>query len=324
MKSLFILSLLLIGAFSFVLQDTLTRDLFHQWKQVHSRTYNSPLEEEFRFQTFLQNYQAIFSFNNEQNDVTLALNDFADLTDEEFTRLYTGTFPSKGYGEIKKYDVKDLPASFDWREKGAVTPVKNQGMCGSCWTFSATGALEGLYFINNSKLISFSEQNIVDCAVKDHGCNGGWSIDAMSYAAENGIQTEEDYPYVGKNQNCSHDASKAIKVNSGYYNVTPKDPEQLKAAVVGQPVSVGIQANQLVFKFFKGGVIKSMCTTLINHAVLVVGYDVIKGTEAFIVKNSWGPKWGVDGYVYISTDGSANHGKGVCGILMMPSVPYKD
>jgi len=324
MKLLLILSLIFIGTFSSTLQDTLFRDLFHQWKQAHNKLYTSPQEEEFRFQVFFQNYQDILAFNSEQSDVTLGLNHFADLTSDEFTSLYTGAFPTEGHGKIKEFDIKDLPTSVDWRTKGAVTPVKNQGTCGSCWTFSSTGALEGLYFINNSKLISFSEQNLVDCVTEGHGCGGGWTMYAMNYTAENGIETEDDYPYAGVNQKCAFDPSKAINVNSGYYNVTPKSVDQLKAAIVNQPVSVGIQANNLVFQFYKGGVIKRLCTTIINHAVLAVGYDIIQGTEAFIVKNSWGPSWGVNGYVYISTDGTANHGKGVCGILMVPSIPYKD
>ena len=324
MKSLAILSLIIVGAFCSTFQDMLFKDVFQQWKQAHGKIYKSAQEEEYRFKTFLQNYKSILAYNAEQDDVTLGLNLFADLTSEEFSRRYTGTLPSKGQGEIKKYEAKDLPASFDWRTKGAVTPVKNQGSCGSCWTFSTTGALEGLYYINSSKLVSLSEQNLVDCVTEDFGCGGGWPIDAMTYAAQNGIETETDYPYAGVNQKCAHDASKAIVVNSGYYNVTPNDVDQLKAAIVGQPVSVCIQANQLVFQFYRGGVIKKLCGATIDHAVLAVGYDNIKGTDAFIVKNSWGGSWGAEGYVYISTDGSANSGKGVCGILSMAAIPYKN
>jgi len=252
------------------------------------------------------------------------LNHFADLTSEEFGKTYTGTIPKPGSGFIRKFDANDLPDSFDWRTKGAVTPVKNQGACGSCWAFSSTGALEGLYFIQNSKLVSLSEQNFVDCVVEDFGCGGGWPIDAFTYSWKKGIELEENYPYKATNQKCTFNQSRALHINTGYFNVTPNSIPELKAAIVQQPISVCIQANQLVFQFYKGGVIKKACGASIDHAVLAVGYGDIKGTEAFIVKNSWGPKWGADGYVYISTDPKLNDGKGVCGILTMAAAPFKN
>jgi len=170
-----------------------------------------------------------------------------------------------------------------------------------------------------------SEQNLIDCVTADMGCDGGLMSDAFSYTAmAGGIDTEADYPYQGKNGNCSFDQTKAVNANSGYYNVTPKSLDQMKAAIVGQPVSVAIQANQLVFQFYAGGVISKLCGDKLDHGVLAVGYDMIKTTEAFIVKNSWGPSWGNSGYVYISTDASANKGNGVCGILSDASFPYKN
>jgi C1A family cysteine protease len=303
------------------------KDLYEQWKVSHDKFYGSEFENDFRFQIFAQNYLDILEFNAKQDDVILGLNHFADLTVEEFSSLYTGlNAPEETTGPFHYFEeVNDLPASVDWRTKGAVTPVKNQGSCGSCWAFSATGALEGLYFLNNSNLVSFSEQNLVDCVTADQGCNGGLPSDAMAYTAQaGGIDTEADYPYVGKNTKCTFDKSKSYDANSGYYNVTPENLGQMKAAIVSQPVSVGIQANQLVFQFYTGGVIKKFCGDTLDHGVLVVGYDTISGTEAFIVKNSWGGTWGNSGYVYISTDDTANKGKGVCGILSMPVIPTKN
>jgi len=326
MKSIVVLCLLFVGSFCLMNSESLLLDLFKQWKLTYNKFYASPLEESHRFEAFIQNYITVQEYNSKQNSVTLALNEFADLTSEEFSQFYTGLIvPSQSQGsETFVFDTKDLPSSVDWRESGAVTEVKNQGVCGSCWAFSAVGALEGLYFINNTQLISFSEQNLVNCVKGDHGCLGGWPIDALSYSAQKGIESEEDYPYKGWLQLiCTFDASKAYTVNSGYYNVTPSDKDQLKAAVAGQPVSVAIQANQRVFQLYKSGVIQKDCGAKLDHGVLAVGYDTYNGVEAYIIKNSWGAKWGDNGYVLVSTDGSANDGLGVCGILSVPAIPYK-
>ena len=326
MKTIVILSLLLAVSFCYTAENTILRDLFGQWKLAYNKVYTTQAEESLRFATFLENYYAIAQHNAQDKSVVLGLNQFADVTSEEFAALYTGLIPNPNpNAKTFVFDTKDLPASIDWRAKGAVTDVKNQGVCGSCWAFSAVGALEGLYFINNTQLLAFSEQNLVDCVTKDKGCLGGWPTDAMDYSAENGIETEDDYPYTGiVHGKCAFDTSKAHIVNTGYYNVTPSSADQLKAATAGQPVSVAIQANQLVFQFYKGGVIQKNCGSKLDHGVLVVGYDTFDGVEAYIVKNSWGAKWGNAGYVYISTDGSANEGLGVCGILSIPAIPYKN
>jgi len=324
MKTVFILSLILAVTFSYSLENAVLHDLYGQWKLAYKKVYTSASEESFRFATFLENYYTIIQHNAQDKSVTLGLNEFSDLTSEEFARFYTGLLPKQTFdAETFVFNTEDLPASIDWRAKGAVTDVKNQGMCGSCWAFSAIGALEGLYYLNNSQLLAFSEQNIVDCSA-GHGCLGGWMTDAFTYAAQGGIETEDDYPYKGIiHGKCAFDSSKAHAVNTGYYNVTSSSSDQLKAALAQQPVSVAIQANQAVFQHYKGGVIQKDCGSKLDHGVLAVGYDTIEGVEAFIIKNSWGPKWGNSGYVYLSTDGSANGGLGVCGILSVPSIPYK-
>lgn len=321
MKAL-ILVTLLVAVLSSGLEEQLIKDLFEQWKISHGRVYSS-YEENFRFNVFTENYLNILAVNELDDSVTLALNQFADLTSEEFGAMYTGTYAKGNTGNYHVFDPIDPPASVDWRTKGAVTPVKNQGTCGSCWAFSSTGSLEGLYFINNTNLVSFSEQNLVDCVTADQGCNGGLMSDALAYTATGGINTEADYPYLGRDGDCKFDSSKAYHVNNGYYNVTPKSLDQMIAAVVSQPVSVAVQANQLVFQFYAGGVIKRFCGDTLDHGVLVVGYDVVKGDQAFIVKNSWGATWGNSGYLYIATDATANSGNGVCGILADPSIPFK-
>jgi len=324
MKSLFILSLIVLSAFASTLklEQQILKDLFQQWKQTHDKVYSTVHEEESRFRTFAENYLQILEFNAQEEGVTLGLNHFADLNTVEFGALHTGLIPNgNANAEVATFDVSNLADEVDWRTKGAVTPVKNQGQCGSCWAFSAVGAIEGSYFINNNKLVSFSEQNLVDCVTADQGCGGGLMQDAFDWTAQaGGIETEADYPYKARNQKCAFSKSKATKVNAGYKNVTV-NADQLKAAVAQQPVSVAIQADQLVFQFYKGGVIKRFCGDKLDHGVLAVGYDSSKGTEAFIVKNSWGGMWGDKGYVHISTDGAANKGNGVCGILASAAFP---
>jgi len=297
-------------------------DLWTQWKLAHDKGYRNSLEEQQRFQIFTQNYIDILHFNQEHTNTVLGLNKFADLTSEEFKVLYTGLLPPKATkAATNNHHVGDLPPSVDWRAKGAVNPVKNQGACGSCWAFSAVGPLEGLYFIETGKLLKFSEQMLVDCVDEDSGCGGGLPTDAYDWTAKNGIETEEDYPYKARDQKCAYDPAKAYHVNTGYENVTVKNATALKAALVQQTVSVGIQADQLVFQFYVGGVIQALCGDDLNHGVVVVGYDKINGIEAFIVRNSWSANWGVGGYVYISTNPLPNDGNGVCGILAWPSIP---
>jgi len=316
MRAIVLLSVLFVGAFCATsVQTTLLRDLFSQWRLAHNKAYQAGHEENHRFNIFAQNYIKIQQYNQQNNGVTLGLNQFADLTSEEFTDLYLGYIPHQRNGQVANFHLDTLPANVDWRTKGAVTPVKNQLACGSCWAFSAVGALEGLYFINHGELVSFAEQNFVDCVTKDHGCNGGWMSHAFEYAAENGVERSADYPYVARTQKCAFDSSKAVKVNSGYANVTAKSATALKTALVANPVSVAIQANQVVFQLYKSGVISSGCGDSLNHGVLAVGYDTFNGVEAFIVKNSWGNLWGNGGYVYIGTDEGQNNGNGVCGIL---------
>lgn len=199
--------------------------------------------------------------------------------------------------------------------------MKNQALCGSCWSFSTTGSLEGLYFLNNSVLLSFSEQQLVDCDLTNYGCDGGWPDVAFQYTAQYGNELETTYPYTGNQDGCQYDPTYATYVNTGCNCVQNRSLEQLMAAVTTQPVSVLVEANQLSWHFYYGGVISEGCGYAIDHAVLAVGYETVKGTNAWIIKNSWGTSWGNDGYLYISQDASQNSGYGVCGIYWGPMVP---
>jgi C1A family cysteine protease len=300
------------------------KELWSQWKVANNKEYPTQEEDNYRLGVFTDNYQRIMAWNAQNNSAVLALNLFADLTNKEFATTYASCSVGKPvYPADKKvrYDVFNLPASVDWRQKGAVTNIKNQGQCGSCWAFSTTVSLEGWYFINNGQLISFSEQQLVDCDSSCNACSGCYPYLAMEYTGQYGIETEAQYPYEGQTDSCAYSSDETYQANSDYNTVTSDDATQLMAAVVNQPVSVGVEADQDVWQFYSSGVITQGCGDNIDHAVLVVGYEVYNGVQAFIVKNSWGTSWGIQGYVYVSTDGSQNGGAGVCGILATPVVP---
>jgi len=294
------------------------------WKTHHKRTY-ALQEETLRMAIFTQNYQRIKQFNSENEDTQLALNKFADLTAEEFRAQHSScafSSPARTSSKTRTFisSEKALPPYVDWREQGAVTPVKDQGKCGACWAFSTTGAIEGLYYTINQELVSFSEQQIIDCdpGPNDQGCYGGWPQHGIEYASDHGLETEDDYPYVGKAGTCKFDSNKAKYAVDVYSTVQQNSSIALKEAVTVSPVSVLIEADEKIFQFYKSGVVYSRCGSLVNHAALVVGYKRIGLLEAFIVKNSWGSDWGDEGYIYISTDGRVNDGLGVCGILYSP------
>jgi C1A family cysteine protease len=301
--------------------------LWSSWKAKHNKVYTAE-EEVARFAIFVENFKKITAYNAEHHSVRLGLNIFADLTASEFKAKHA----SCGFAETNKEFVAahtsfqhphSLPASVDWRTKGAVTPIKNQEQCGSCWAFSTTGVLEGFHEINTGTLLSFSEQQIVDCDTSCYGCDGGWPYLALEYTAANGIEQESEYPYTAEDGTCQYNKADAITVNTGYTFVTTMSTNALLTSIVSMPTSVLIEADQDVFQLYTSGVITAAedCGASLDHAVLAVGYNTIQGAQAFIVKNSWGTSWGDDGYVYISTVQSANAGAGVCGILSQPVVP---
>jgi len=329
---LLLVAIFAVGSFAQFTAAPEMKFLWHSWKQIYNKAY-SEVEEIKKFTVFVENYLRVANNNAQDNGVKFALNQFADLTKEEFkTQNIKGLLITEEDREERRmqeeleyfhvdYSILTVPDSVDWREKGAVTPVKDQGQCGSCWSFSATGALEGLNFVKTGKLVSLSEQNLVDCDKKDQGCNGGLMDNAFTYTAQKGIELESDYPYKAVDQKCKYDAKKAQKINKGYKDVPKNNVDALKAALAVQPVAVAIEADENSFQFYSSGVIKSGCGASLDHGVLAVGYTKVGTQEAFIVKNSWNSSWGDKGYVMISTDKKANSGAGVCGILSMASVP---
>lgn len=219
------------------------------------------------------------------------------------------------------FDESSLADSVDWREKGAVTAVKNQGKCGSCWAFSTTGAIEGAMQIATGTLTSLSEQQLVDCSGSygNNGCNGGLMDDAFKYVEKNPLESETDYAYTAKDGKCHYDSAKGVGKVVSYSDVTPDSPAQLRAALAKGPVAVAIEADQLVFQFYMHGFIKDRCGTDLDHGVLAVGYGTDEDVgDYFIVKNSWGAEWGDQGYVNIAANDQNGN---VCGILSQPSIP---
>jgi len=223
-------------------------------------------------------------------------------------------------------DMSSTPDSVDWTTvPNVVTPVKDQGNCGSCWSFSATGAIEGAYGIKNGKQAcssGFSEQELVSCDNVDAGCNGGWMDDAFAFAMKQGLPTEDNYPYTsgttGSSGTCeSGHEFVSGSAPSGYTDVTPGSVDAMTSAVAQQPVSIAIQANQRDFQMYKSGVLTGTCGQRLDHGVLNVGYGVYTdGTPYWKVKNSWGTSWGMDGYILIEKSDADK-----CGVLDAASYP---
>jgi len=296
-------------------------NLWSQWKIQNNKDYADAETDALRFTVFSANWVVVQDWNAAGNSAVLALNQFADLTNEEFGALYTGAKAAPEdvvEANIQDATVESVPTSWDWRTKGAVTPIKNQQQCGSCWAFATVATSEGLYQINGNTLTSFSEQQIVDCDTTCDGCDGGWPYLAMAYVAKTGLETETEYPYAGVDQKCAYNKADAITTGvSGAAFVTPKSPQALFAAVYQQPVAIIVEADQNAFQLYSTGIITTGCGTALDHAITAVGYT----PTYFIVKNSWGTTWGQAGYVYISSSTQYNGGLGACGIFSQPQYP---
>lgn len=220
--------------------------------------------------------------------------------------------------------VGDVPDSIDWRKKGAVTQIKDQGSCGACWAFSATGAIEGINQIVTGSLVSLSEQELCDCdRTYNSGCGGGLMDYAFKWVIQNhGIDTEDDYPYQAAEKTClKNKRNHRVVTIDGYTDIPANNEEILLQAVATQPVSVGICGSERAFQLYSKGIFTGPCSTSLDHAVLIVGYGSKDGVDYWILKNSWGTNWGMDGYMHMLRN--SGNSQGVCGINMLASYPTK-
>ncbi|XP_054909511.1 cathepsin L.1 [Poeciliopsis prolifica] len=307
---------------------------FHAWKLEFGRTYRSPSEEAQRKEIWIKNRKLVLVHNIMADQgiksYRLGMTYFADMENEEYRRVISkgclGSFntslPRRGSTFLSLFNANDLPMSVDWRNKGYVTDVKDQKECGSCWAFSATGSLEGQTFRKTGKLVSLSEQQLVDCSgdYGNHGCGGGLMDNAFTYIKANGgIDTEDSYPYEAENGQCRYNPQNVGATCTGYVDVSEGNEDALKEAVatIG-PVSVGIDASHLSFQLYSSGVYdEPQCSsTDLDHGVLAVGYDTDNGLDYWLIKNSWGLGWGDNGYIKMSRN---KHNQ--CGIASAASYP---
>ncbi|XP_040383847.1 ervatamin-B-like [Oryza brachyantha] len=328
---------------------------FQRWKAEYNRTYATAEEERRRLRVYARNVRYIEATNAAAGlSYELGETAYTDLTNDEFVAMYTApplpaadddddtamTIITTRAGPVAVdggqppqvyFNVSDgAPASVDWRASGAVTEVKDQGQCGSCWAFSTVAVVEGIQKIRKGELVSLSEQELVDCDTLDSGCDGGVSYRALEWIAANGgITTRDDYPYTGAAGAACDSAKLGHHAASiaGLRRVATRSEPSLANAVAGQPVAVSIEAGGDNFQHYRSGVYDGPCGTRLNHGVTVVGYGqeatadgAGAGDKYWIIKNSWGESWGDQGYIKMKKD-VAGKPEGLCGIAIRPSFP---
>lgn len=301
-----------------------------QFKTEYGKQY-ATWEEHERRMTWEANLQYIEKHNAEASErkhtFILGENEFADMTSEEFVSVMNGyrhndVTAALCHLYVNNAELSDIPDTVDWREQGYVTKVKNQGQCGSCWAFSVTGSLEGQNFKKTGKLVSLSEKNLMDCSRKEgnKGCDGGLMDLGFEYVIKNhGIDTEASYPYKPEDGKCKFNQTNIGAIEQGCKDIWKGSEKELQKAVANEgPISVGIDASHAFFQLYKSGVYyDELCSSRkLDHGVLVVGYGNEQGQDYWIVKNSWGPKWGQEGYILMSRNRHNN-----CGIASQASFP---
>ncbi|CAN0190144.1 unnamed protein product [Ascophyllum nodosum] len=314
------------------------------WMRQHGVRFGTKGEFERRLQIFAENSDLIEVHNAAGDEAmfTLGHNEFSHLSWEEFKDTHFGynrrpqqepaaeVKPSKwsraATSRRRLTPAAELPDEVDWERDGAVAPVQNQGMCGSCWAFSAIGAMEGAYFMANQELVKFSEEQVVDCDKVDQGCMGGDMGQAFDWMKDNGgVCTEEDYPYAGLwppfktcYSTCSVVEGTEVKE---WAQVDATDEALMEALANVGPVAIAIEADQMAFQFYSSGVFTASCGSKLDHGVLVVGYGTEDGTDFWKVKNSWGNTWGMNGYILLERSDSEEKQGGECGLLIEAVYP---
>jgi cathepsin L len=308
---------------------------FVKFMQKHEKSYDA---EEFfsRYNVFKANMDKIHKHNLGEHTYTMAMNQFGDMTAEEFIATHTGFKGKKApiTSNIVHHHKHDSTATFtpiDWRSRaGVVSGVKDQGQCGSCWAFSATGSTEGAWALSKglSMSVPLSEQQLVDCATAEgnQGCEGGLMDQAFQYIIDNsGITTEAAYPYTAKDgASCLATGKPVASTISSFVDVNPSSDAALFAALQVGPVSIAIEADQQSFQFYSTGIMSGDCGATLDHGVLVVAWGVdanLNSTAYWTIKNSWGASWGEAGYIRLVDNPALNSQTGQCGMLSVPSYP---
>jgi cathepsin L len=302
---------------------------FEQFKNDFGRTYRTNKEETYRKQVFGSNLEFIIRHNREHMEgrrtFTVGMNNFTDFTNDEFRARFNGyrhggvSWASAVHANER---VSDLPDTVDWTTKGIVTPVKDQGQCGSCWAFSAVASTEGQHALKTGKLVSLSEQNLVDCSWSegDMGCGGGWMDYGFKYIIDNkGIDTETSYPYKAVDESCVFNGKTIGATITSFTDVKADSEDALQNAVANVgPISVAIDASNLSFQFYQSGVYDepACSSTFLDHGVTAVGYGKLNSVAYWKVKNSWGTSWGMQGYILMSRNKNNQ-----CGIATKSSYP---
>jgi cathepsin F len=303
-------SILCISAFTHLSAESQWKD----FKLTHRKIY-SKVEERYRFSVFRNNLFLAQKHQAANPQAKFGVTQFSDLTPEEFKARYLGLVRKTNISETRNYykpKVNDTPASWDWNQKGAVTNVKDQGNCGSCWAFSAIQNIEGLNFLKNNELVELSEQQLVDCDKIDQGCNGGEMQIAFQWLADHGgVATEADYPYSGWDESCKFKPEMAKVLVTGYRNISTNETEIAQSLVELGPLSIGVVADPWMF-YIEGIIGADVCDGDLDHGVLLVGYGhgmgIISEADYWLIKNSWGAGWGEAGYLRLE------RGSNACGM----------
>jgi cathepsin L len=303
------------------MKDYETGAAFSEFMIRFDKTYATQEETLYRYRVFAENYRKINEFNADPEQTsTVEVNMFADLTDEEFEKIYLPRTIATGSEIEEDYIPSSTNLKIDWQS--FTTPVKDQGMCGSCWTFSSISVVETLIAINqNTAPVSYSEQELVDCCTGEkyknsNGCNGGEDADALDYITHNGTLKSSDYPYYAIDKACTVEGLKHIEGIKGQKNIT--NLTEMEKAIKEQTISAGIAAGHVAFRFYKSGIVTKGCPgDKISHAVTVVGADEEGGIPYWKIRNSWGPNWGDHGHIRLMRSTKC----GTCGVNCYSRVP---
>jgi len=287
---------------------------FHGWMSSFNRTYSSEVEQKIRLEIFKDNIDKINKHNVEGHTWTMGVNQFADMTQHEFASKmlgYKGRAADYVSPKVHTYNGEKLTGAVNWITKGAVTPVKDQGQCGSCWAFSTCAAVEGAYQLSGKSLTSLAAQQLVDCDKVDQGCNGGLMDDGFRYIQNNGICAWSAYAYTARDGTCKASSCTAVTKIRGYTDVQAGSESALATATDARPVAVACDAEP--WQFYSGGIFSRSCGTQLDHGILAAGYD--SGAGYWLIKNSWGTSWGESGYIRLK------YGMNQCGVANAASFP---